>query len=52
MFELLFIANKNYEYDYYHIMSESCYFTDSLDEFYNFFVNNNLNSYINFYKDI
>lgn len=51
MYELLFIASKNYEYDYYHIMSESCYFTDSLDEFYNFFVNNNLNSYINFYKD-
>jgi hypothetical protein len=51
MYELLFIANKNYEYDYYHFMSESCYFTDSLDEFYNFFVNNNLNSYINFYTD-
>ena len=49
-YELFFIANKNYDYDYYHIMSESCYFSDSLDEFYNFFVINNFNSYINYYK--
>lgn len=51
MYELLSIANKNYDYDYYHFMSESCYFTDSLDDFYNFFVTNNLNSYINYYTD-
>ena len=49
MYKLLTIANSNYEYDYYHFMSESCYFTDSLDDFYNFFVINNLNSYVNFF---
>ena len=49
MYKLLSIANHNYDYDYYHFMSESCYFTDSLDDFYNFFVINNLNSYVNFY---
>ena len=51
MYELLSVANKYYDYDYYHFMSESCYFTDSLDDFYNFFVINNLYSYINYYTD-
>ena len=48
MYKLLSIANSNYEYDYYHFMSETCYFADPLDDFYNFFVINSPNSYVNF----
>lgn len=49
MYKLLSKAYKSYKYDYYHFFSESCYLVKSLDEFYNFFVENNLNSYVRHY---
>ena len=48
MYELLIIANKAHYYDYYHFLSESCYLVKSLNKFYNFFVKNNLNSYLEY----
>ena len=48
MYELLIIANKSHYYDYYHFLSESCYLVKSLNKFYNFFVKNNLNSYLEY----
>lgn len=51
MYELLSKANKNYKYDYYHFFSESCYLIKSLDEFYNFFQENNLNSFVPHFFD-
>ena len=51
MYELLSIAYKNDNYDYYHFFSESCYLIKSLDKFYNFFVDNNLNSYFSYNKN-
>ena len=50
MYELLFIAYNTSKYDYFHFFSESCYFVKSLDEFYNFFNNNNFKSYIRYSK--
>ena len=50
MYELLFIAYNTSKYDYFHFFSESCYFVKSLDEFYNFFINNNFKSYIRYSK--
>jgi len=46
MYLLLYQAYKNYNYDYYHFFSESCYFIKSLDEFYNFFQVNNKKNYV------
>ena len=51
MYELLSIAYKSDNYDYYHFFSESCYLVKSLDKFYDFFVENNLNSYVSHYKN-
>ena len=50
MYELLSIAYKSDNYDYYHFFSESCYLVTSLDNFYDYFVENNLNSYVSHYK--
>ena len=48
MYELLFIAYNTSKYHYFHFFSESCYLLKSLDEFYNFFINNNFKSYIRY----
>lgn len=50
MYELLSIAYKSDNYDYYHFFSESCYLVKSLDKFYDFFAENNLNSYATHHK--
>lgn len=47
MYELLSIAYKSDNYNYYHFFSESNYLVKSLDKFYNFFIEHNLNSYVN-----
>ena len=49
MYDIMSIANSNYNYDFYHFFSESCYLVKSLDYFYNFFFNNKLNSYVEHY---
>lgn len=38
--ELMKLASKN-KYNYYHMMSEQCFITTSLDKFYNYFNNSN-----------
>jgi hypothetical protein len=49
MIELLKIANKTDKYDYFHYFSDSCYLIKTLDEFYQFFFQNNNKSYIAYY---
>ena len=46
MFELLKIANKTSNYDYFHYFSDTCYLTTTLEEFYKFFEQNNKKSYV------
>ena len=48
MLELLIIANKTDNYDYFHYFSDSCYLIKTLDEFYQFFIENNKKSYMNY----
>jgi len=40
MFDMLKIANNNYNYDYYHFFSDHCYLAKPLQYFKQFFVNN------------
>ena len=47
--ELMKIASKN-NYKYYHLMSEQCFITTSLDKFYNYFNNSN-KEHIDIQKD-
>ena len=49
MFELLIIANKTDNYDYFHYFSDTCYLIKTLDEFYQFFIQNNNKSYIGYH---
>jgi hypothetical protein len=49
MLELLIIANKTDNYDYFHYFSDSCYLITTLDEFYQFFIENNNKTYINYH---
>jgi len=51
MFGLLIKANKTGIYDYFHYFSESCYLIKTLDEFYQFFIQNNNKSFMNYYLD-
>ena len=48
MFELLSIANKTDNYDYFHFFSDTCYLIKTLDDFYQFFIQNNNKSYMNY----
>ena len=49
MLELLIIANKTDNYDYFHYFSDTCYLIKTLDEFYQFFIENNNKSYMIYY---
>lgn len=49
MLELLIIANKTDNYDYFHYFSDTCYLIKTLDEFYQFFFKNNNKSYMNYH---
>lgn len=51
MFGLMIKANKTGIYDYFHYFSDSCYLIKTLDEFYQFFIQNNNKSYMNYYLD-
>ena len=51
MFKLLSIANKTDNYAYFHYFSDSCYLITTLDEFYQFFIENNNKTYINYYLE-
>ena len=46
MYDIMSIANTNYNYDFYHFFSESCYLVKSLDYFYKYFERNKIYSYI------
>ena len=48
MFNLLSIASKTDNYAYFHYFSDSCYLITTLDEFYQFFIQNNNKTYINY----
>ena len=48
VFELLSIADKTSNYDYFHYFSDTCYLITTLEEFYNFFEKNNKKSYVPF----
>jgi len=48
MFELLIRANKTDNYDYFHFFSDSCYLIKTLNEFYEFFMQNSNKSYMNY----
>ena len=48
MFKLLNIANKTGNYDYFHYFSDTCYLTTTLEEFYNFFEQNNKKTFIDY----
>ena len=49
MIELINIANKTDKYDYFHYFSDSCYLIKTLDEFYEFFIQNNNKSFMKYY---
>ena len=49
MLELLIIANKTDNYDYFHYFSDTYYLIKTLDEFYQFFIENNNKSYMIYY---
>jgi len=51
MFELLSIANKTDNYDFFHYFSDSCYLIKTLDEFYQFFIDNNNKSYMSYHLE-
>lgn len=48
MLELINIANKTDEYDYFHFFSDSCYLIKTLDEFYQFFIQNINKSFMDY----
>ena len=48
MFELLVRANKTDYYDYFHFFSDTCYLIKTLNEFYEFFMQNSNKSYMNY----
>ena len=50
MYELLSIAYKTDKYDYFHFFSETCYMVKSLDDFNQFFINNNFKSYLRYIR--
>jgi hypothetical protein len=49
MFELLSIADKTSNYDYFHYFSDTCYLITTLEEFYNFFEKNNKKIKLNYF---
>lgn len=49
MLELINIANKTDKYDYFHYFSDSCYLIKTLDEFYDFFIQNNNKSFMDYF---
>lgn len=49
MLELINIANKTDKYDYFHYFRDSCYLIKTLDEFYQFFIQNNNKSFMNYF---
>ena len=49
MLKLLIIANKKDNYDYFHYFSDSCYLIKTLDDFYQFFFQNNNKSYMEYF---
>ena len=51
MFKLLNIAYKKKNYNYFHYFSDHCYLITTLDEFYNFFEQNNNKTYISYFID-
>ena len=51
MYDIMSIANSKYNYDFYHFFSESCYLVKSLDNIYNYFFNNKLNSYVKHFRN-
>ena len=51
MLELLIIAYKKDNYDYFHYFSDSCYLIETLDDFYQFFIKNNNQSYIKYHLE-
>jgi len=51
MFELLRIANKRDNYDYFHYFSDSCYLIRTLDEFYQFFEKNNNKTFVTYFLE-
>ena len=51
MLQLLIIAGKKNDYDYFHFFSDSCYLATTLEEFYQFFEQNNNKTYIDYHLD-